>query len=144
MIARWPGKIQAGTVSDLPAAHYDVLTTLADLAGTQPRCETDGVSFLPTLLSKPASQKQREYLFWDFAGYGGQLAVRMGQWKGVKRGLKKNPDTPLELYDLETDISEQRNVAGEHPDVAARIEAIMLEARTRPSFEKFRFGRYRS
>lgn len=144
MIARWPGKIEAGAVSGYLGAHYDVLATLADLAGTEARSETDGVSFLPTLLSKPASQKQREYLFWDFAGYGGQLAVRMGKWKGIKRGLKKNPDTPLELYDLETDISEQRNVAGEHPDVATRIEAIMLEARTRPTVEKFRFGRYRS
>jgi len=144
MIARWPGKIKAGAVSGYLGAHYDVLATLADLAGAEVGSETDGVSFLPTLLSKPGVQKQREYLFWDFAGYGGQLAVRMGKWKGVKRGLKKNPDAPLELYDLETDIGEQRNVADEHADVVARIEAIMLEARTRPSVEKFRFGRYRS
>ncbi len=144
MIARWPGKIAPGAVSAHPAAHYDVLATLTDLVATETASKTDGVSFLPTLLSEPAAQKQREYLFWDFAGYGGQLAVRMGRWKGVKRGLKKNPEAALELYDLQSDIGEQRNVAGEHPDVAGRIEAIMLEARTPPSIEKFRFGRYRS
>ena len=143
MIARWPGKIAAGTVSDHVAAHYDVLATLSDLAGSEAPTGTDSVSFVPTLLSRPADQKQHEYLFWDFAGYGGQLAVRMGKWKGVKRGLQKNPDVALELYDLESDIGEEHDVAAEREEVAARIEAIMLEARTRPSIERFQFGRYR-
>ena len=142
MIARWPGRIQPGSVSDYPAAHYDVPATLAEIAGAEPPHETDGVSLLPVLLSRPGEQKPRECLFWDFAGYGGQLAVRMGRWKGVKRGLVKNPKAPLELYDLETDIGERRNVVAEHPEIAARIERIMVEARTRPAVEAFRFGRY--
>jgi len=144
MIARWPGKIAAGAVTDHAAAHYDVMATLMDLVGTSTPAETDSVSFLPTLQSRSGAQKEHEYLFWDFSGYGGQLAVRMGNWKGVKQGLGKDPDAPLELYDLKNDIGEQRNVAGEHPDVAARIEAIMREARTRPAVERFRFGRYGS
>ncbi|UCD49141.1 MAG: arylsulfatase [Phycisphaerales bacterium] len=144
MIARWPGKIAAGAETNHAAAHYDVLATLMDLAGADAPAGIDSVSFLPTLLSRSADQKQHEYLFWDFSGYGGQLAVRMGKWKGVKQGLRKDPDAPLELYDLENDIGEQRNVADEHPEVAARIEAIMLEARTRPAVERFQFGRYRS
>jgi arylsulfatase len=143
MIARWPGRIRPGSVSDHPAVHYDMLATLANVVGIQRPSETDGVSLLPVLLSTPAGQEQREHLFWDFAGYGGQIAVRMGRWKGIKQGLVKNPDAPLELYDLETDIGERRNVAGEHPEIAARIEQIMVEARTRPTVEAFRFGRYR-
>jgi hypothetical protein len=67
----------------------------------------------------------------------------MGRWKGVKRNLQKNPDDPLELYDLSTDIGEQHDVAGEHPEIDAKMEKIMLDARTRPEIESFRFGHYR-
>jgi len=144
MVVRWPGKIKAGTVSDHLAAHYDALATLADIAGAKAPKDTDGISFVPTLLSQPVQQKKHDYLFWDFAGYGGQLAVRMGKWKGIKRDLRKNPDAPLELYDLENDVSEKNNVAEEYPKVVARIESIMLEARSRPITKKFQFGRYLS
>ena len=138
MIVRWPGKTRAGSTSSHTAAHYDIMATLAEIAGaTSP--ENDGTSFVPTLLSEPDRQKNPEYLFWDFGGYGGQIAVRMGKWKGIKKNLRKDPDAPLELYDLENDISETSNVAARYPDVAARIETIMLVARKRPSIEKFQF-----
>ncbi|MBN2512019.1 MAG: arylsulfatase [Sedimentisphaerales bacterium] len=142
MIVRWPGKIKPGTVSDHISAQYDILATLGDLADIPVSSDTDSISFLPTLLSKESSQKQHAYLFWDFAGYGGQLAVRMGRWKGIKRNLKKNPNNPLELYDLENDISEQHNLAKEYPKVAQEIEEIMQTARTKPVIEQFQFGNY--
>jgi len=141
MIARWPGRIAPGTQTDLQAAHYDVPATLADLVGAD-MGNTDGVSFLPTLLGDAETQQKHDYLFWDFAGYGGQLAVRMGNWKGVKRNLKKNPNAPLELYDLGKDIGEQTNVADRFPGIAQKIESIMLNARTRPGPQRFQFGVY--
>lgn len=144
MIVRWPGKIKTGTVSDHHAVHYDALATLADITGVKAPSDTDGISYVPTLLSRPNNQKKHDYLFWDFAGYGGQLAVRMGKWKGIKRDLRKNPDAPLELYDLEKDVSEKNNLAEEYPKVVARIEKIMLEARIRPIIKKFQFGRYKN
>lgn len=144
MIARWPEKITPKTVTDHLSAHYDVMATLADIVGTKPPDDTDGVSFLSTLLSHPGGQDKHEFLFWDFAGYGGQIAVRMGKWKGVKQNVRKNPDASLELYDLEADIAEQNNVAEKHPDIIARIEKIILTERTKPSIERFRFGKYKN
>ncbi len=142
LVVRWPGKIQPGTESDLLCAHYDVMATLCDLTGIEPPADTDGVSYLPTLLGHSDRQRRHEFLFWDFAGYGGQLAVRLGKWKGVRRNLRRKPDAPLELYDLSRDIGEKHNVAKDHPDVVERMKRIMIEQRVRPAEKRFQFGEY--
>ena len=130
MIVRWPGRIKPNSVSSLICGHVDAMATLADIASATPARETDGISCLPALLGRDDQQRKHEYLFWDFPEYGGQLAVRMGKWKGVKSNLKKNPDAKLQLYDLATDIGETHDVAAQYPDVVAKIEKIMLDART--------------
>jgi arylsulfatase len=141
LVVRWPDRIAPGMVSDHLAAHYDMPATLAEIVGTSFPNGADGISIAPTLFRR-GTQQRHDDLFWDFTGYGGQVAVRMGPWKGIKRNLVKNPDAPLELYNLDTDIGESRNVAAEHPGVAAQVQRIMLEARTQPTVEKFRFGVY--
>lgn len=128
-IARWPGRIKAGQVSELPAAFYDVLPTLCAVAGIKPPANTDGVSLLPTLTGR-GQQAKHEFLFWDFGGYGGQQAVRLGDWKGVRRNLHQG-NLRIELYNLATDISEQRDVAAQHPEIVQRVAAIMGRERTR-------------
>jgi arylsulfatase A-like enzyme len=142
LVARWPGRIPAGTISDLLVCHYDMAATLADAAGTSFDKSTDGISILPTLLGMSSEQKKHDYLFWDFPGYGGQIAVRMGPWKGIKQDLRKTPDAPLELYNVAGDIGETTNVVKEHPAIAQKMEDIMLRERTVPVIEKFRFGTY--
>ncbi len=124
-IVRWPGRIQPGTVSDLPWAFWDFLPTAAEIAGVKPPAGIDGISVLPTLLGQPQKQ-QHESLYWEFHEGGFKQAVRMGQWKAVRLA----PDKPLELYDLATDQGEQENVAARHPEVVARIEASLKTART--------------
>ncbi len=121
-LARWPGKIKASSVNELPAVNYDVLATLCDVAGVKAPA-TDGVSLLPALTGK-GKQQRHEFLFWDFGGYGGQQAVRLGDWKGLRRNLHRSVSA-LELYDLKNDVSETRDVAAQHPDLVKRIEAIM-------------------
>ena len=142
LVARWPGRIKAGTTSGLLCAHYDAFSTLTEIAGVDAPADTDGISYLPELLGRSAEQAKHPYLFWDFAGYGGQLAVHTGHWKGVKQNLKKNPKAPLELYDLAKDIGERHDVAAENPETTALIERIMRTARTEPAVERFRFGTY--
>lgn len=124
MIARWPGQIAPGTTSDLPCAFWDVLPTLADLAGVQPPADTDGISLMPTLLGK-GSQKQHEFLYWEFHEGGSQQAMRMGPWKAVRPWNGK-----LSLYNLSTDLAEANSIAAEHPDIVAKIEAYLATART--------------
>ena len=142
LIARWKGQVPAGATSSHLSAFEDYMPTLAAVAGVELSTGTDGISFLPTLLGDPEAQEQHEYLFWDFPGYGGQIAVRRGRWKAVRRGLKKNADAPLELYDLENDPGEGTDVAVDHPDIALEMARIMIEARTTPAEEKFRFDTY--
>ena len=124
LIARWPGKIKAGTTSDAAVAFWDVLPTLCDVAQIAKPGAIDGVSFASTLLGGAAPV--REYLYWEFQSYGGQQAVRMGKWKAIRTDLGKGM-TPTQLYDLEADLGETKNVAAENRDVLAKIEKIMAE-----------------
>ena len=93
------------------------------------------------MLFGKGQQKKHKYLYWEFAAYGGQQAVRMGDWKGIRQNmLKRNNKTPLktELYNLKSDIGESKNVADENPEVVKKIEEIMKSARTPSELFKFR------
>ncbi|MFM8393773.1 MAG: arylsulfatase, partial [Acidobacteriota bacterium] len=98
LIARWPGRISAGRTVDAPAAFYDLLPTLVEIGGGGASHPTDGISLLPTLTGR-GIQRQHKFLFWDFNGYGGQQAVRLGDWKGVRQNIAKG-DLQIELYNL--------------------------------------------
>jgi arylsulfatase len=123
LIARWPGHIEPGSTTDFISAFWDFLPTFAELAGSDVPADIDGLSMVPTLSGVPSRQLEHDYLYWEFQG---RQAVRMGPWKAYRIGL----EGPIELYDLVSDIGEQRDVAGEHPDVVAQIVDIMVEGRT--------------
>jgi arylsulfatase A-like enzyme len=133
LLVRWPGKVPAGSTSDFVGAFWDVLPTLAGLGGAKVPSGLDGLSFVPTLLEKGAKQKQHDYLYWAFYERGGAQAVRMGNWKAVQQPLGK----PIQLYDLASDLGEQKDVAGQHADVVARAQRLMDEAYTPSQRWKF-------
>ncbi|MBM3295102.1 MAG: arylsulfatase [Candidatus Aminicenantes bacterium] len=135
LIVRWPGKVRAGWTSDYVCAFQDMLPTILDAAGAPARIppKIDGLSFAPVFLEKGKASRH-EFLYMEFPAYGGQQMVRLGQWKGVRRNLLKNPEAPVELYDLETDVGETKDAAAAHPEVVARIREIMRTER-RPSKE---------
>jgi arylsulfatase A-like enzyme len=124
-IARWKGQIAPGTTSDHVSAFWDILPTLADIAGVQLHEDIDGITFAPTLLGK-SGQIKHAFLYWEFSEYGGQVAVRMDNWKGIRRNLIKNPDAKIELYNLNKDIAEKNNLAEQHPEIVQRIKMIMV------------------
>ncbi len=130
-IVKWPGKVAAGKVSDFASATYDMMETFAELLHvTAP--ENDGLSILPTLLGKDGQQKQRAYMYWEYPDKGGQLAVRMGNWKGVKTGLNKNPAAAWQVYNLETDEKESKDVIAEHPELITKFDAIVKKEHQTP------------
>jgi arylsulfatase A-like enzyme len=150
-LVRWPGKIKPGTVSEHVSGFQDFLPTAADLAGVKVTAECDGISFLPTLLGNNAQQKQHPYLCWYFNEAGGKNAVLQWPWKLIhlntgsvnqsdesdKSTAKKRPADakPLvvQLFNLETDPAEAKNVAAENPEKVKELEAIMKQAWRNPS-----------
>ena len=125
LIIRWKGKVPAGSTSDFVSGFEDWFPTLLELAGSSASVpeHADGISIVPTLLGR--TQEQRPFLYREFHGGGGQQAVRVGDWKLVRRKLlgtpKKPADPTLELYNLATDPSEKTDVAASNPDIVAKL-----------------------
>jgi len=136
MIAKWPGNIQPGSESDHISAFWDLLPTLCEVAGATIPDGIDGISFLPTLTGTGA-QKAHEFLYWEFPSYTGQQAVRMGDWKGLRKGIFEG-NLEIELYNLKTDIQEQNNVAAEHPEIVDKIEGIMKREHVPSVVDRFK------
>jgi arylsulfatase A-like enzyme len=137
LIARWPGKIKAGSTTDHISAFWDILPTLADLTEQPVPNNIDGISMLPTLLGQSEKQQQHTYLYWEFYERGGRQAIRKGDWKAVRYNVNRNPNGKLELYNLKEDVSEKMNVAEKYPNVVNELNRLMKEARTESEYFKF-------
>lgn len=145
-IVRFPGRIEPGSVSDLPIAALDLLPTFCELAGVPvPRQKPlDGTS-LAGLLEGHDVQRP-EPLFWHYYRATGdaKVAVRDGDWKlvalwdgqpinpggsfqpGDYTAIKQAKLVEFELYNLTDDIGETRNLAAEHPEITKRLKAYLL------------------
>ncbi len=124
-VAWWPGTIEPGTVSNHIGYFGDLMATAADLAGTDTPPNTDSVSFAPTLRGHSDGQQAHHYLYWEFYESGSAQAVRLRQWKGVRKPMFTGP---VELYDVSRDLGEKYNVARNYPEVVREVEGIMSEA----------------
>ncbi len=125
-IARWPGKIPAGKTTAHLSVQYDMMATLAELTGAKPWAN-DGISFLPTLLGNEKKQQQHPFLYFEFPEKGGQVAIRMGDWKGVKSNMKKNKNAPWEIYHIKTDEKETTDLAAQYPELVKQFEKILRQ-----------------
>jgi arylsulfatase A-like enzyme len=120
-IARWPGKIAPGGVSDHLSYFPDILPTIAEATGATPPADIDGLSLLPELTGQKNAQKQHDYLYWEI---GTWTAIRQGTWRAVQPKTGK----AWELYGLATDPSEAKDVATTHPDILAKLTALAAQA----------------
>lgn len=138
MIATWPGKIPAGTQTDHLSAFWDILPTVAELAGQPVPTDVDGVSFVPTLLGKKV-QTKHDYLYWEFHEKKGRVALRQGKWKAVRYEVSMDADSPVELYDLSADPAETTNVATRYPEIVTKLSQLIQNARTESPIHDFNF-----
>ncbi|MCH2182374.1 MAG: arylsulfatase [Mariniblastus sp.] len=136
MIACWPREIKAGSTSDHISAFWDMLPTFCQMAGVEAPQGLDGISMMPTFRGE--QQPAHDYLYWEFGPRGGWQAIRQGNFKAVRGNLRKNPDAPIELYDLSRDLGEKSNVAADYPGKVAEMEILFDQAReVSPSFQLF-------
>ena len=136
MIVHWPASIRSGRVDDTPWAFADVLPTFADLAGVPltsvPRVKTNGVSIRDRLNDMPREISERT-LYWEFGKQAGDpnsgiigevfQAARRGKWKAVRYGM----DNSIELYNLETDPGETKDLSSVEPEVHRLFTELLKE-----------------
>ncbi|MBL9215606.1 MAG: arylsulfatase [Opitutaceae bacterium] len=129
MFARWKGAIAPGRTTDLPSAFWDFLPTVCALIGQPAPAGIDGESYLPTLLDQPQPER-RSAFYWELAKRDEpqvvpKQAVRSGPWKLLLTG-----DRPPELYRIDADPHETRDLAAEQPAEVARLRGLLASSRT--------------
>ncbi|WP_422351096.1 arylsulfatase [Flagellimonas sp.] len=131
-LARWPKKIKPGSLSNHPSAFWDIMPTISDIIGIETPPQSDGISFLPTLLGKGKQQKH-DYLYWEYRERVEQFlrikAIRKRDWKAVVKFPKSEGEQSeprdMELYNLKDDLGEENNVAGAHPDIVNEFYSFL-------------------
>ena len=136
MIVSWPNKIRPGSKSNHISVGYDMMPTICDIANTTSPKNIDGLSFFSELLEK--EQKSHEFLYWEFPSYNGQQAVRLGNWKGIRKNIFDG-NLDIELYNLNNDLLEKNNVHADHPEIVSKIVKIMDQEHEPSTNERFKF-----
>lgn len=135
-MARLPGRIPAGSVNDTASYFADWFPTLCAAVGLETPTGLDGENLWPVLTAQQPSLPNRKPMLWVFPEYGGQVAVRLGDYKLVRQGLKTKQPGPWEVYDFQQDPrDETKNVAATHPELIQEAERILkLDVAVNPIF----------
>jgi arylsulfatase A-like enzyme len=118
-IARWPGKVPPGTTWKHPVCLNDLMATAAEITGAKlpPNAGEDSISFLPALLGQSDGPTREATIHQSM---GADLAIRQGPWKLI---FKK--DGSRELYNLEADLSETKDVLAANTEIATQLTTLM-------------------
>ena len=130
-IARWPGKIEPGSVSDCTINMTDLFATAGEVAGLElpEDAAQDSVSILPVLFGKQECVADRDAIFILGNGKDSAIAVCSGKWKLIAR-YGDDADQGNELYDLENDPGELDNVSEQQPEITQQLLAALDDAET--------------
>jgi len=136
MITSWPNQIRAGTTSEHVSAFWDVLPTFCEITNQKIPHNLDGLSFL-NAMTQNKEQEKHEYLYWEFPEYQGQVAVRKGPWKLIWKEIKKG-NQKVELYNLDEDAGEKKDVSSSHPEILEEFYAIIKKEHETPEVNRFK------
>jgi len=125
LIARWPGRVAPGSVSSHVGYFGDFFATFAEMLGRPAPVGLDSISLLPTLQGRPREQRAHDHLYWEFYEQGGRQAVRFGTWKAIREPMRTGA---IRLYDLASDLGEEKDLAAARKDLVARAVRYMDEA----------------
>lgn len=135
-IARWPGHIKRGAVSDETICHVDLMATYAAILGYDLPADAgeDSFNILPAFHGDKLDGPIREATVHHSGN--GMFAIRQGRWKlilgrgsGGWSGQGKADDPLLQLYDMSSDVRERENLYGEHPDVVEHLTKLLKKYR---------------
>ena len=133
-VVRFPGRIKAGAATEAPGYFADWFPTLCSAAGLETPPALDGENLLPVLYGEKPGQ-ERKPMVWAFAEYGGQVAVRLGNYKVLRRGLLTKEPGAWEVYDIPADRAETKDLAAEKPELIRQAETLLkLELADNPEF----------
>ncbi len=120
LIVRWPGHSPAAATCDWVGGTQDLLPTLLELSGAAPADEIDGLSMVPALEGRFSQQPDHKSLYWEYRHF---RAVRAGNWK-LHESIAPDGTIKTELFQLDQDVAEERNLAESHPEQVAWLRAL--------------------
>jgi arylsulfatase A-like enzyme len=126
-IVWWPGKVKASQVVEQPGYSADLMPTLCALTGADPGSPL-GENLLPVVLGEKPALDARRPMVWTGGAYGGQVAVRLGNMKALRRQMFKGAKGgPLdwEVYDLAADVEEKNDLSAKRRDVVQAAEEVL-------------------
>lgn len=127
LIARWPGKVQAGSTSQHVSGFQDLLPTFAEFAGATAPTDIDGIS-MAAELTGATNQPQHDFLYWEFGEQKGKRAVLKGDWKLVQLRVATDQPGEFELYNVVDDVSETSDVSSQHPEKVRELTVLLDNA----------------
>lgn len=135
-LATWPAVIEAGSLYNHPSASYDILPTIAEILGISIPKNLSGISILPELTGKP--QSKHPFMYWEFTENDGQMAVRVGDLKGIRKGMNSG-NLEWEVYDLVNDPTESKNIAKQNVKLIQKINKIVEKEHVPATNPKWQF-----
>ena len=124
-LAWWPKTIKRGSITEEPFYFGDLMATACEISGVAIPKQNDSISFLPTLRNQGKKQASHKYLYWEFYERTFRQAVIMDEWKLIRSAMDNQR---IELYDLDTDIHEDKNLASAKPAIVQKMIHYMEEA----------------
>lgn len=124
-IIKWPEKIKASSINHSVVAFQDIVPSIAEICRIK-NTKNDGISLYPLFIGKEIQNINNRILYWEFHENGSKQAIRMGKWKGIYY-ITSNK---FELFDINTDPQEEKNIAEQNPSIVEEIKKEMIKQRT--------------